>query len=126
MLGKLQYMAGFVPGDDSKAQKRCYEYLVEAQTQMERKIDSMDDVWVEPGAPTGEDPKSMLKNQHRVIKETTDLVSNAEGRRGWRYAKKFWTYWDKVKVSAIKFLEDDDVNVDNKIAELEEGRYEPN
>jgi hypothetical protein len=124
-LAKVGYMFGYVPGDDSAAQNRCFEYLELAERRMEHDIDTMPDEWVEPGAPTGEDAKSMLKNRLRLLKDVTDLVSNSEGKRGWRYARNFWNYWDKVKMSAIEYLEGEGADVKQKINELEQGRYSP-
>lgn len=104
----LSYSAGFMPAGDVAAQNRCYKYLESTIAQLEKSQDS-------------EDEQNLLK----IFKSLQSMVETAAGSARYARAKTFWTYWDRNKKSIISVVEDtdDDIAIENKIGELEEGRY---
>lgn len=126
-LKKAGFAMGVVPPADVKAQKRCFDYLVELSKSLQEKIDSAPPPPpVEPGAPDGEDEISNLKRQKQLIDQIIGIEKAPEGSYGTHAAKSFWVYWDKIKVQAVR-TEGNQVkgDVEDRIKELEMGRYAP-
>jgi hypothetical protein len=128
-LAKLGSYAGIVPPADVAAQKRCYDYLKQATTEMQNKIELMAPTpEPEPGVPGGDDPASLMSNQMKIINDIISLVENSQGRHNYKKARMFWEYWDKVRITAVRAVEEDGQDINNAkmkdiLEELEYGRH---
>lgn len=112
LLDYLGFSAGFVPREDASAQKRCYEYLQGTIAQLDEQI-SRNEV-----SYRSANIRSMLE----TIRSVTEV---AAGSVRLHRANTFWRYWDRNKVQIIRTREgtDDDYEIQDKVSELEEGRY---
>lgn len=104
----LRYSAGFMPASDVEAQKRCFSYLEQAIANLESAKDSGD-----------------AQNELKIMKSLHSLIEVASGSARYDRANTFWKYWDKNKNAVMSIVEgtDDNIALENKIGELEDGRY---
>lgn len=112
LLDYLGYSAGFVPREDAAAQQRCYNYLKETIAQMEAQI-------------SRNEASHNLANQKSVFEGARSVIEVAAGSVRLHRANNFWHYWDRNKTQIIKVREgtDDEYEIQDKVSELEEGRY---
>uniref|UniRef100_A0A060SXG5 ARAD1A09284p n=1 Tax=Blastobotrys adeninivorans TaxID=409370 RepID=A0A060SXG5_BLAAD len=108
----MMNMMGMVALSDTAAQKRCYEYLKKAYEIADTK--SKEDT----------EDAQLFKNQREIIGSTVRLLEPSAGSHFEKKTHMFWTYWDKVRESAVKIVEGQmpGDEVYNKLEELEHGR----
>lgn len=111
LLDYTQYVAGFVPYEDVGAQLRCFAYIKKAVALLDHAI--------------AQDPTQDKKNLRSLFLNLISMVDVASGSRRLARANTFWRYWDKSKQQIIEVVEgtSDPYLLQNKVAELEDGRY---
>lgn len=107
----VQSSAGFVPYADAEAQKRCSDYIINTVQQLQDE-DSLN-------------PSQDLKNLITMYTSIAELASNDAGSRTSFRANSFWRLWDRNKDRLIQIKEHttDDIDVQNVLEKLEDGRY---
>ncbi|GMM50088.1 hypothetical protein DASB73_010460 [Starmerella bacillaris] len=110
----VSYSAGFMPKKDAEAQRRCYAYLRKTILELDKAVK--------------ENPNEKnLKNIRSLFENIRSMIDTASGSQRVDRAHTFWKYWDKNKRMIISTYEgtNDDYTIQDKMAELEEGRYIP-
>lgn len=114
LVDYVTYSAGFMPKKDAEAQKRCYEYLRKTILELDKAVK--------------EYPKEKnIANLRSMFENIRSMVSIASGSQRIDRANTFWSYWDKNKRAIIATKEEtnDEYRIQEKMGELEEGRYIP-
>lgn len=114
LVDYVTYSAGFMPKKDAEAQRRCYAYLKKAILELDK-------------AAKRYPEEQNIRNLRGVFENIRSMVGVASGSQRVDRANTFWNYWDKNKHMIISTMEEtsDNYKIQEKMSELEEGRYVP-
>lgn len=109
----VQQSAGFVPYADAEAQKRCAKYIIDTVQQLKDE--------------DSEAPSQSIQNLISMYTSMADLATNNAGSRTSFKANQFWKLWDRNKYRIIELKEQttDDIDIQNVLEKLEDGRHIP-
>lgn len=113
LMDYATYLAGYMPRHDVTAQIRCFTYLQDVIKKLQDR---------------GAAGDKFAKNEAAVFTDIKNMIDVASGSMRLDRATTFWKYWDKNKEAIISQGEStkDNYKIQDKIGELEEGRYFPN
>lgn len=119
------YSAGFVSKADADAQLRCFAFLEQSLSALQREIDAGGASNTHQTSPASS-VVGMLKNQQVILQSAHDIMTSFKGSFAIKKADRFWEHWDGCKKVAYEMLEGRDRSKEEfeaKMAELEDGRY---
>lgn len=121
------YSAGYVSKSDAAAQTRCFDFLEQSLTSIQKEIDAGGaNNSHQARALPEDDVIGMLKNEKLILQSAHDLMKPFAGSFALKKAEKFWELWDGSKKVAYEMFEGRDKSAQeyqDRIESLEHGRY---